>query len=287
MEAPTLADARVIESCVHTQVHHVHGTDTGYRCGCRCAPCSEARRLAVSRGARSRHVSADPVRAHIRLLHEHGMSYGRIASLANTDAKLVWRLASPDQAKTRYEVAAAILRVTEPALTPVGAVRRMDALQYAGWPQRLIATRLGCSRSYLCQLLAHTKAPSAELIQSIAFLADELDGIDPATVVGPSVAKRLASIARDHGYIPMIAWGDGEIDDPKATPPVWAVGPSTPMTVDERLDEVLFLVDGGASLQEAAARVGSNEPSVRREFYRKNIPVPLDKLGSPVELWAS
>src|SRR5674476_474843 len=120
-------------------------------------------------------------------------------------------------AKRRYETrrridATAGVARTVPA---VGTVRRLRALTAIGWPNREIASRLGCARACVDQMRF---ADPARTVRRTTADAVALIYTDLCMTPGPSVHSR--GRAARNGWPPPLAWDD--IDDPAATPDLGA-----------------------------------------------------------------
>jgi transcriptional regulator with XRE-family HTH domain len=103
-------------------------------------------------------------------------------------------------------------------VSPVGTVRRIQALMALGWSMAAVADRIGMESR---QLWWTTRQKYVRLATAsrIAEVYDELADTRPPTDTKSqriSVAKTLAH-AKRQGYAPPIAWDDN-IDDPDAEP---------------------------------------------------------------------
>jgi hypothetical protein len=208
--------------------------------GCRCYVCGYARaqyddnrNRAIAYGTWQPWVDAEPVRVHIRHLQSCGMGLRAIAAAASVDRKRLQGIITgrPErgtgpQEQVRPELAAAVLAV-EPTLenlapstliSPVGTRRRLRALVAVGWPQQLLAVRLGMPPGNFGTMLSceHVLVRRALAVRD---LYDELWRADPAEH-GASQAgiSRARKRAVENRWAPVGAWDDDTIDDPAAFP---------------------------------------------------------------------
>lgn len=207
---------------------------------CRCLVCSEAaraydsnRRRAIAYGRWQPYVDAEPVRQHVRALGEFGIGWMRLAGLAEVPrgslSKLLYgdsrRNLAPSK-RVRPETALKLLAV-EPTLdnlgarTPVdgtGTRRRLHALVAKGWSQSELARRLGMERANFSKTITGDLA-YARTVRAVNALYDELWKADPAD---HGVPRRWIDASRRHalahGWAPVGAWDDDQIDNPDALP---------------------------------------------------------------------
>jgi hypothetical protein len=220
-----------------------HGRRSTYtNHGCRCDLCryaeasyGSARNRQLAYGRWQRRVDANPVRAHLARLHAAGLTWKQIATTAGI---ATWKLdqlrtggsgSRPPSRTTSPETAAAILAVPVPATAPpaglalvdaIGSSRRLQALAAAGWPLRLIATRVRVDRKTLHRLL-HGQHPlvRAAVAARIAGIYDLLWDKDPAGQgARPRDTAAAQSLATVHRWAPPLAWDDDDIDNPEALP---------------------------------------------------------------------
>lgn len=215
-----------------------HG-DYGYanKQKCTCEPCLVARRRYQKRLAfdhaqgGSRRVDVTPVREHLQMLMDAGLSIHQIASATNptvfastiynilygnrnTGRPVEW-LRNRDTADrllaVTYEAAAAI-----PALVPmVGVHRRIQALAYMGHSKTVLARELGITESAVHDYmkrdtcLSSTVAEIHEVYQRLAMVHGD--------------SERLRWQSRKRGWMPPMAWDEDTIDDPDAEPDLASV----------------------------------------------------------------
>jgi hypothetical protein len=140
--------------------------------------------------------------------------------------------------------------------SPVGTTRRLQALSSIGWPQSVLAARLGTDQAFVSYLQrgvgrSVTRATAAK----VAAVFDAL-----SMTPGPSQSSRMRSASK--GWAPPLAWDDEAIDDPAASPVTWL--PSTPV---DRRAEFAWLVEGGETVERAARRVGVSLKTLDRERF--------------------
>ncbi|MFP8944742.1 hypothetical protein ACLIYM_25365 [Streptomyces fenghuangensis] len=208
--------------------------------GCRCYTCGwararyeENRQRAIAYGTWQPHVPAAPVREHITQLQQCGMGLRAIAAAAGVDRKRLQAILSgrPErgtgpQEKVRPALATAVLAV-EPTLdtlggsTVIGATgtrRRLQALIARGFPQAVLAARLGMTPGNFNSTLGRDRT-IARTARAVRALYDELSLADPdghgASPAGITRARRYAA---EHCWAPVGAWDEETIDDPAAFP---------------------------------------------------------------------
>lgn len=229
--------------CACPQARHVHGTHLAYiRDKCRCDDCRRAntaaekiRNRAKLYGRYDGLVDAEPVRAHIHMLAEHGIGLKTVSRHSGVGGgvltKLLYGHPAPDgtrrppSRRVTPRVRDRILSV-QPGQVADGALvdatgtrRRLQALVAVGWTQSKLARALGMSPSNFGKVLRHarTRKTTSDAVEA---LYDQLWAKRPALVTGPDkiAYSRALSQAREHGWLPPLAWDDDEIADPHATP---------------------------------------------------------------------
>ncbi|AXV09956.1 hypothetical protein DVS28_b0186 (plasmid) [Euzebya pacifica] len=132
-----------------------HGTNAGYRAGCRSLGCTRAHtdnRLAnenIRIAGRGRRLTARPVADHIARLRASGVSLRAIAAASGHHPGHLSRIASGGQARVSPELADAVLAVTPDASPFVPADRThavIDMLLEAGWTRAGLGRALGTAR---------------------------------------------------------------------------------------------------------------------------------------------
>lgn len=94
----------------------------------------------------------------------------------------------------------------ETFISPVGSIRRIQALRALGWPMQMLEARYGT----FLQPPPDARC-SAGYARTIRDVYEELSG-----TTGPST--RVASLALRQGWAPPLAWEGVDIDDPRAFP---------------------------------------------------------------------
>lgn len=94
----------------------------------------------------------------------------------------------------------------ETFISPVGSIRRIQALRALGWPMQMLEARYGT----FLQPPPDARC-SAGYARTIRDVYEELSG-----TTGPST--RVASLAVRSGWAPPLAWDGVDIDDPAAFP---------------------------------------------------------------------
>ena len=203
-----------------------HGSLTAYaKHGCRCEPCRAAAAKASKAWRRDNYlgivklVDAQPLKDHVAMLMESGMSFKAIALTAGWSS----RNALAD-AMTRKRVTprtlARVLAVhpeldnrRDAYVDATGSARRLQALAINGWPTRNLAKQLGHKDPATIQHIANGKTPTIRLRtkDDIRRLFDELWD-------QPGPSKRTADIAKARGWLPALAWDDDLIDRPDHEP---------------------------------------------------------------------
>ena len=203
-----------------------HGSLTAYaKHGCRCEPCRAAAAKASKAWRRDNYlgivklVDAQPLKDHVAMLMESGMSFKAIALTAGWSS----RNALAD-AMTRKRVTprtlARVLAVhpeldnrRDAYVDATGSARRLQALAINGWPTRNLAKQLGHKDPATIQHIANGKTPTIRLRtkDDIRRLFDELWD-------QPGPSKRTADIAKARGWLPALAWDDDLIDRPEHKP---------------------------------------------------------------------
>lgn len=164
-----------------------------------------------------RYVQVDPTATtkHLTALGNLGWTASLIASAAGVAASVVRDYRRNPERPARKATAEAILSVplaSPPAklVDPAGTRRRTEALQFAGWPRKVIEQRIGVAELSLGQALRRgvVTVRMAGLVER--FYAEHNN------IPGPS--RAVARLAQRRGYSPAIAWEYTDIDNPKARP---------------------------------------------------------------------
>lgn len=258
-----------------------------------------------SRGVH-RTVDAAPVAARVAALLADGWALRAVADVAGCSPAIILRLKKGTQSRIRTDLAGRIMAVDADALLArqnelgfvrnVGARRRVEALLAMGWRHSDISAAMFAAQPACgtrSQVILHQVGEwvTRRSHDAVRAAYDQL-----SATPGPSSKTRR--LAAKYGYAPPLAWDEGVIDDPAATPNLGAA-------VDAELDDVLVerLVDGVATLPlhdrspelveavrrlatagltDAAigARVGRSRDAVLKIRSRNGIPSPAVSGGA-------
>lgn len=158
---------------------------------------------------------AGPAREHVRALRRLGWTYEQIGSAAGVSSSVPHSLIEGSRRWIVADRAAALLalplvpRPSHRGVDGTGTYRRMEALQWMGWPLAAIAAELGLHPDTLTTLRARGEQVSYRVALAMAGLYRRW-----SRQRGPS--KHTATKARRRGYAPPSAWDD--IDDPAEVP---------------------------------------------------------------------
>jgi len=239
---------------------HVHPSATAYRAGCKCIKCfrktKEVRARRVTFGTNL--IDAEPARIVVRKYHDEGFGYGQMGAATGVLPEVPRDLLSP---KTRKRIARkdaeALERITRAELLKnapdtsvvpaIGTHRRIQALQYNGWPIMGIAgdeSQFNQWRKIIGE--SRTRIQARHYRWMCGRFAELWDK--------PGGSRWVHLRAVRLGYSPALAWDD--IDDPATTPHIDA----TPGPRDTRkrgaeqfwawVDEFQNLLDDGRSVNE-------------------------------------
>jgi len=273
-----MSGERITRDCQHKRAQHVHGTRTAYVLDkCRCRPCTDA--SAKDQAARTRlqaygrydsgRVDAQPVREHITKLMDYGIGLKRIAVFAGVSNATLGKILygdktrnMPPRARCEKHVADGVLAV-RPSLEHLGKTvsvdstgtcRRIQGLVAIGWSQSRIGERLGMSPGNFNRTIKSPRV-QADTARRIKALYDELWN-QPQTGEdwrGRISAARSRNYAKQHGWLPPLAWDDETIDDPDTMP---AVFEETQLVHgEERIADIEFLIRTGAGQAEILSRL--------------------------------
>lgn len=225
-----------MSAATRTAPHHNNLTCyTNY--GCRLPDCVERYRAwnrnrtkAKRAGKWQPHVEADPVRAHLKMLEEQGISIKQAARLAGVgDCSLHALFHRPVRHTVRPEIAAAVLAVTAESGTPartdaIGTGRRIQALVADGWPMAHLAGHLGVYRSYVHALTQRSSNGDMILSSTAAKVATGYDRLARTSPSRHGVSQRLITqsrrMAASRQWATVRYWADrmDVIDDPDFEP---------------------------------------------------------------------
>lgn len=171
------------------------------------------RNHATAAGVAAPMLPAHPVAEHIRDLHRHGWSMRGIAAAAGVDDSTVMRIFRGEYAYLRTSTATkleavGIMDVGARTQSAAGSIRRVQALQAAGYDQVRLAAETGVDQTTISKL---SRGVQARVNTDIALKIDAAWQRLAALPVGEPT--RLAKANR--WPVPM-AWND--IDDPMEEP---------------------------------------------------------------------
>lgn len=221
----------------------------------------------IASGQAHGYVDAGPARERLKVLRGHGLTivmletYGVTRSvIARVDRReqQIHRLTEQRILNIPIPISVIPSGAEVPAL---GTVRRLQALAAIGWPQTVMADRLGMTQSMLGNRMGRTHV-TAKTAAMIADLFTELQ-----SVPGPSQISRQRAIAK--GWEPPFAWDEESIDDPSAE-----LGKPVPSTASERIQELHDL--GIRDVYRIAERLGIKPASVERQLYPSRANVNWD-----------
>jgi hypothetical protein len=215
-------------------------------------------------------IAAAPVREHLELLNQAGMSCEVVAKKAGLNWRLV-RNVWDGQGKILAKNAEKILAVEVPSerweesadsrfIPNTGTQRRLQALVAIGYTNEALAGMLGYSKDQF-GYLAYEDHPYvfAKTARRVKALYERLqDSPAPESYGG----KRARLRAQRKGWLPPIAWDAETIDDPAAKPMVGG-------GEDDWFDAYLDAVELGRSEKEIAASFGLQVGGLRKRLARK------------------
>lgn len=216
-------------------------------------------RLDREAGKGPRLVPSGPSIDHIRSLLDAGASGRAIAAAAGVSAEGVSRLLTRPQPTVQVATERRILGVTMEAIArrknpagfvpAIGARRRIQALLALGWTHKLITEHM-TGVGQISHVALHQRGNwIARATHDAVVTAYEALCMTP----GPSAISRRRAEAR--GYAPPLAWDEGKIDDPEATPDLGQTGRGVGRPGFD-LDEWALLVRSGEDPERAAERCG-------------------------------
>jgi hypothetical protein len=260
-----------------------HGDHRCYWRGCRRPECTTAAGARVARSRYLLHVgqgticSSDQAARHIWRLRGAKMSDIQIRAAARLDHETFHRILNGRAIRRATEHR--VLAVGRRAPVAVGSLanvdvtgsrRRLQALGVAGWPELVLAARMGMNVrsvqraiSPCSQLISHASAAHIT-----ALCAELWDKRPEDCGVSPISAKRTRRLAARHGWHPLLAWDD--IDDPSEVPQYGARA----SRVDAVVEDATELIAEGYSREAIAERLGLTWDAVRQAFIRKGVLLP-------------
>lgn len=104
-----------------------------------------------------------------------------------------------------------------PKVSALGSQRRIRALQALGWSKQQIAWRMGYYDNGAISYLMRAETMLPKTAAKVAAVYDQLSMVRPEG----AGANRARTWAARLGYAPPLAWDEGDIDDPAASPRGW------------------------------------------------------------------
>lgn len=256
------------------------------------------RRLRATGAWQDPQVNAEPVRAHVFVLREAGMTEKallRRLGLPESALKNMMRGANgrPPGKTVARETAEAVLGFwpkledfpDTASIDATGTLRRVQALETRGWSKRRQAADLGLLQQNFKTVLRGARV-SAQMARRVAALYDRLWTENPEDHgVAPYVADRVRRHADANGYFGPLAWDDETIDDPMAIPftdvtqPVvteggnlanrWLMGESVILGPRDRKEVLAHLFEWtNDTTAEIAARLEMTPTAAERQWER-------------------
>lgn len=193
------------------------------RYGCTCEDCKTAHRKYVkglnvdhARGIRRRQP-AGPIRDHLWELMIAGVQQSQIWNAAGIAHTQVTRVMKPTTEYVLRPTAEKLLALTVAdcmkfphRVSALGTRRRIEALHFLGHSKKAIADMLGESEFAIFQRFARETVMDHEH-RKVDELYQRLHLTEP-------VETRMYWQSRWSGYVPPMAWDEGDIDDPEAKP---------------------------------------------------------------------
>jgi hypothetical protein len=221
-----------------------HNTLTCYvNYGCRLPACidryrayNRSRDAAKKAGQWQPHVDAEPIRQHLRMLNQHGITLHRAAEIAGIGPRSLHPLFQPQNGRrrrhqhtVRAELAEKILAIqpekTVPGkVDPTGTARRIQACVAIGWPMSYLAPHFNLSDTYIHQLIQRSSKDCLVLATTAAKVADGYERVKTKKPhkhgIRPLDITRARNMAATRGWPPPKYWATrmDVIDDPHFTP---------------------------------------------------------------------
>jgi hypothetical protein len=254
--------------------------------GCRLPQCQDAARawwrdyyqVRKRYNGRATVVPAERALAHVNRLRAAGMSDGAILRAAGLGDHVLRDL--PHRTRGILSTTEARILAVRPGahhqyLVPaLGTTRRLRALGAMGWTLADIASRTRMSKKTLSLLMAGCQeCMTREGAEQITSVYDQL-----CMRCGPSERARV--MARRKGWAPPLAWDEGTMDDPHATPDPNAIpDPEERPGAELNMAQFMELLDFGQLPEQAAARVGVTLGAIEVAARRHGRDDVLDRIA--------
>ena len=243
--------------------------------GCDCAECREAQRRARKQAQFKRSsgisqtIEAGPARSYVKSLMKAGLSIPDIATATGLSDRFLQYLVNGNYTTVSTTTHEAIKSVTlQEVPTPIGTVRRLQALTAQGWSSRRIAAGSGVSRKEVLRVLDGENVPKLNVRRRIQAVYDELKDENPLLVERADNVARTKAKAASHKWLAPHAWEESElgIDDPRAKP----FKQTLKQRHEEMFSEMDYLHSFGVVWDDAVARLspGWSPDSMVRRSYR-------------------
>lgn len=277
--------------CTHPIARHEHGTSVAYTADrCRCRPCRDAHAATTASRSKRRaygwtpYVDAGPARAHVEALRTQGMGWRRIAIAAGVPTGAMSKLLY-GVSRRGLQPSRGILRETESRILAVqldlgaavvvdgvGTHRRLQALVARGWSQSKLAGMLGIRPTNIGPIIHGRRPVQLVTARAVRELYDRLWDKPPPDVTrwDRGAALYACRQAKEHGWVPPLAWDDNAIDDPAASPEILEdsgplvdqvlveraiAGQQVKLSRAEKLEAVRQLVDRGEGVSAISRRL--------------------------------
>lgn len=228
-------------------------------------------------------VPIELVREHLMALRAAGLGRDRIGRLSGVHPRRVQAIINGStsardgvQTHVRAATAAKLLAVRperrlvadDRRIGATGTRRRLQALVALGWSRSEVARRSGLNENTIGRAMVRDGCALATA-RAVHRVYEELWDQQPPIDTGEqrcSVSHARREAARKGWALPML-WDDDTIDDPAAVPAPVSMARSGAL---DRLDELLWMVRSGESLELAARRVGYRDLQSAREIARRH-----------------
>jgi hypothetical protein len=154
------------------------------------------------------------------MLSAAGIGYRHAAKLAGVTWQTVWKILYAGRQPTAVTVER-ILAVQPSAgradwlAPPTGVARRLQALRAAGWPNELIAERVGITQTAASALALERRRALPQNAAAIRVVYADLADRRPSMTV---TARRNRTYGRQRRWFQPGAWDADTLDDPEALP---------------------------------------------------------------------